>query len=85
VSYLRFKDWVEKGYVHVRRVGSKRHLVIWADAEQRERLGRLRDYLCPGRLNHYPVELTRPKTRSVQKRGRRAKPSRDENDEKVDR
>ena len=28
VSYLRFKDWVKKGYVHVRRVGSKRHLVI---------------------------------------------------------
>ena len=33
MSYHRFKDWVKKGYVHVRRVGSRRHLVIWADAE----------------------------------------------------
>ncbi len=72
VSYLRFKDWVKKGYVHVRSVSGKRHLVIWADAEDRERLGRLRDYHWPGRLNHYPVELTRPKARSDQKRGRRA-------------
>jgi hypothetical protein len=63
VSYCRFKGWVEKGYVHVRKVGGRGHLVIWADAEGRERLGRLRDYLRPGRSNNYPVELTRPKVR----------------------
>jgi hypothetical protein len=85
VNYLRFMDWVKKGYAHVRRVGSKRHLVIWADAEERERLGRLRDYHWPARSNHYPVELTRPKVRSDQKRGRRAQTSRDENDDKLDR
>jgi hypothetical protein len=62
-----------KAYVHVRRVGCKGHLVIWADAEERERLGRLRDYHIPGRLNHYPVELTRPKARSGQERDRGAR------------
>ena len=85
VSYFRFKDGVKKGYVHVRRVGGKRHLVIWADMEERERLGRLRDYHYPGRLNHYPVELTRPNARSDQERGRRSQPSRDENDDRLDR
>ncbi len=44
VSYHRLKDWVKKGYVHVRRVGRRGNLVIWADAEERERLGRLREF-----------------------------------------
>ena len=66
VSYHRFKDWVKKGYVHVRTVGSRRHLVIWADAEERERLGRLRDAFRPGRTSRYPAELTRPKARPDQ-------------------
>jgi DNA invertase Pin-like site-specific DNA recombinase len=85
LSYHRLKDWVKKGYVHVRRVGRRGNLVIWADAEERERLGRLRDYPRPGRSNRYPDELTRPKDRSAPKRGRKAKPSRDENDDRVDR
>lgn len=38
-----FKEWAKKGYVHARRVGSRKHLVIWADAEERERLCPLRD------------------------------------------
>src|SRR5438105_10946209 len=42
VGYSRFKEWVRRGYVHARRVGSRKHLVIWADAEERERLCRLR-------------------------------------------
>jgi hypothetical protein len=54
VSYCRFKDWVEKGYVHVRKVGRRRHLVIWADTEERQRLGRLRDYLRPGQVEQLP-------------------------------
>ena len=85
VSYHRFKDWVKKGYVHFRRVARRGNLVICADAEEQERLGRLRDYPRPGRSNRYPDELTRPKDRSAPKRGRKAKPSRDENDDRVDR
>jgi hypothetical protein len=33
MGYNRFKEWAKKGYVHARQVGSRRHLVIWADAE----------------------------------------------------
>ena len=68
VGYNRFKEWAKKGYVHSRRIGKRKHLVIWADAEERERLRRLRDAFCPGRTSRYPTELTRPKARSEKKR-----------------
>jgi hypothetical protein len=84
VSHHRFKDWVKKGYVPFRKVARRGNLMIWADAEERERLGRLRDYPRPGRSNRYPDELTRPKDRSAPKPGRKAKPSRDGNDDGVD-
>jgi hypothetical protein len=77
VGYSRFKEWVRKGYVHTRRVGSRRHLVIWADAQERDRLRRLRDAFG-GRTLRYPAELTCPKARPEQKRGRKAKASQDE-------
>jgi hypothetical protein len=80
VGYNRFKEWAKKGYVHARQVGRRRHLVIWADAEERDRLRRLKDAFRPGRTNGYPVELTRPKARPEQKRGRRAQPYCDEID-----
>jgi hypothetical protein len=67
VGYNRFKEWAKKGYVHSRRAGKRKHLVIWADAEERERLRRLRDAFCPGRTSSYPTELTRPKARSEKK------------------
>jgi DNA invertase Pin-like site-specific DNA recombinase len=67
VGYTRFKEWAKKGYVHALRVGGRKHLVVWADAEERERLGRLRDAFRPGRTSRYPVELTRPKARPDQK------------------
>jgi DNA invertase Pin-like site-specific DNA recombinase len=67
VSYHRLKDWVTKGYVHVRRVGGRGHLVIWADAEERVRLCRLRDHRRPGNSRYFPAELTRLKDRSDQK------------------
>jgi DNA invertase Pin-like site-specific DNA recombinase len=67
LSYNRLKDWVTKGYVHVRRVGDRGHLVIWADAEERVRLCRLRDHRRPGNSKYFPAELTRLKVRSDQK------------------
>jgi hypothetical protein len=60
VGYGRFKEWVSRGYVHARRIGSRKHLVIWADAGERERLDRLRDAFRPGQTSPYPAELTRP-------------------------
>ncbi|MGP0067932.1 MAG: hypothetical protein ACLQGP_30605 [Isosphaeraceae bacterium] len=69
VGFGRFKEWVKRGYVHARRVGSWKHLVIWADAEEPERLCRLRDAFRPGHTNPYPAELTRPKARPAQSSG----------------
>jgi hypothetical protein len=65
VTYHRFKDWVKKGYVPFREAARRGNLMIWANAEEPERLGRLRDYPRPGRSNRYPDELTRPKVRSA--------------------
>jgi hypothetical protein len=67
VTYHRLKEWVTKGYVHVRRVGDRGNLVIWADAEERVRLCRLRDHRRPGNSKYFPAELTRLKDRSDQK------------------
>jgi hypothetical protein len=63
VGYNRLTEWAQKGYVPARRVGRTRQLVVWADAEERERLCRLRDAFGPGKPSRYPVELTRPKAR----------------------
>jgi hypothetical protein len=60
------------------REAVRKHLVIWADAEERDRLRRLRDAFGPGRTFRYPAELTRPKAHPEQKRGRKAKASHDE-------
>jgi hypothetical protein len=38
VGYPRFKEWAQKGYVHTRRVGRRKHLVIWAETVLRSRL-----------------------------------------------
>jgi hypothetical protein len=78
VAYNQFKEWAKNGYVHARRVGIRKHLVLWADAEDKERLSRLRDEFRLGRTSRYPAELTRPKPRPEQDRGRRAKASHDE-------
>jgi hypothetical protein len=60
----RLKEWVKNSDVLVRRVGSRGHLAIRADAEEPARLGRLRDVFGPGRTGRYPVERTRPEPRS---------------------
>jgi hypothetical protein len=33
MGYHRFKERAKKGYVHARRIGKRKHLAIWADAE----------------------------------------------------
>jgi DNA invertase Pin-like site-specific DNA recombinase len=63
MGYGRFKEWVKRSYVHARRVGGRKHLVIWADAEEREPLRRLGDAFRPGQASRYRAKLTRPKAR----------------------
>jgi DDE family transposase len=75
VTYSRLKDWAPKGYFHLRRVGNRKYLVIWAAEEEQDRLRRLRDAFHPGRTCRYPAELTRPEARPESKRRRSVKPS----------
>ena len=60
VSVNGVKGWIRRGWVHGRRVrGRCGYWVVWADAEELERLRRLRDQ----RQTPYPPELTTPKAR----------------------
>jgi hypothetical protein len=63
VSVTRLRHWVKQGYVHVRKSQTWGQLVIWADAEELERLRRLRDHPRQTRADHYPAELIHPKDR----------------------
>jgi hypothetical protein len=60
VSGTGVQTWIHRGWVHGRRVrGRCEYWVVWADAEELERLRRLRDH----RQTPYPSELTTPKSR----------------------
>lgn len=63
VTLTRFRHWIKLGFMHVRRVGPRGHLVVWADADERDRLRQLRDHPRRDRLHPYPEELTQPKPR----------------------
>jgi hypothetical protein len=57
--------WCRKGWVHARKVTlAFRRFVIWADAEELERLRKLRKYRRPGPRYPYPKELTTPKPKT---------------------
>ena len=60
IPLTRLRAWAGKGYVRTRKVSPQGHLVAWADAGERDRLGRLRDHPRVDRLHPYPAELTRP-------------------------
>jgi DNA invertase Pin-like site-specific DNA recombinase len=63
VPLTRLRHWVKKGYLRPRSVGRRGHLVVWADAAERDRLRRLRDHPRANRLHPYPAELIRPADR----------------------
>jgi hypothetical protein len=67
ISLSTLCKWCREGYVHARRIawpcsGGGRWL-IWADAEELERLSRLNACHGPGRRYPFPEELRTPKTR----------------------
>jgi uncharacterized protein YndB with AHSA1/START domain len=63
VSLSRLQYWVKQGYAHVRKSKAWGQLVVWADADELNRLRRLRDHPRQNRLARYPDELIRPKQR----------------------
>ena len=64
VNPSALRRWASRGWVHWRRppavVGWR---ILWADAEEVERLKRLRDYGKAHRYANYPPALTAPKER----------------------
>jgi hypothetical protein len=67
VSAATVRRWIAHGWVHCRRSAQHGYHLLWADADELERLGRLRDH---GRMYPRiptPPELTTPKQRSSAK------------------
>jgi hypothetical protein len=59
------RGWCRKGWVHVRKVTlAYRRFIIWADADELDRLRRLQKYQRRGLHVPYPSELTTPKPRT---------------------
>jgi len=59
----RLRHWLEKGYVRGRKSTNGHYVIVWADADELDRLRRLRDYWTREQQPIYPKELTEPKRR----------------------
>lgn len=57
------RDWVRYGWVHARRSPIQHFWIAWADAEELDRLRRLRASPQAKPCDQYPPELTTPKHR----------------------
>ncbi|MBW3597665.1 MAG: hypothetical protein KY475_10355 [Planctomycetes bacterium] len=67
ITTRRLYHWVRKGFVHARKGPASKFWILWADAEEIERLSRLRDYLRAERHIPYPKNLTQPKVQPIAK------------------
>jgi hypothetical protein len=63
VSYGTVRRWIAQGWVHCRRTPQLAYHLIWADADELNRLRRLRDHGRTYPRIPTPAELTRPKRR----------------------
>jgi hypothetical protein len=54
--------WVKQGWIHARRTPSGKHLIVWADQEERRRLKRLAKHKSSWIATRYP-DLVIPKER----------------------
>jgi DNA invertase Pin-like site-specific DNA recombinase len=64
MSALKLRDWAARGWLHSRRTTIQRYWVLWADADELERL---RTLLAQSRrgINAYATDLTTPKQRAT--------------------
>ena len=60
MSREKLREWVRKGWVHGRHSPTQRICVVWADADELERLRRLQSLSRPG-VTGYACDLTTPK------------------------
>jgi DNA invertase Pin-like site-specific DNA recombinase len=57
----RLRHWVAKGFVHSRKGSGGYHIIVWADADELDRLRTLRDYIAAERCGSFPKDLRKPK------------------------
>jgi hypothetical protein len=69
ISSLKLRDWAVRGWLHSRRTPIQRYWVLWADADEVERLKNLLKQSRRG-INAYETDLTTPKPRAKTKRDR---------------
>lgn len=82
-SLATVRRWWHLGWVHGRQSPQQGYCILWADADEVERLCRLRDYGKTYPKTGYPASLTTPKApadarRKTKKTGRAAKTDRGE-------
>jgi DNA invertase Pin-like site-specific DNA recombinase len=64
VPVKRLQYWTRKGWTHARQTPTQRLWIIWADADELQRLHRLTARSKHGVCGH-PIELTTPRSRST--------------------
>jgi hypothetical protein len=62
MSPMKLREWVVRGWVHARKSPAQGLWMVWADLEERARLGQLRTQSQRG-ANAYPTSYTTPKPR----------------------
>jgi DNA invertase Pin-like site-specific DNA recombinase len=62
MSPMKLRDWVVRGWLHARKSPAQGLWIVWADREERTRLGQLLTQSQRG-ANAYPVSCTTPKPR----------------------
>jgi hypothetical protein len=62
VSRQKLGDWVAKGWAHGRRTPAQGLWIVWADADEMNRLRQLKARSKRGTVG-YPIELTTPKNK----------------------
>ena len=60
---MKLRDWAVRGWLHARKSPAQGLWIVWADLEERARLGSLLTQSQRG-VNAYPASCTTPKSRS---------------------
>jgi hypothetical protein len=63
VPLQRIRDWVRKGWIHGRQTPHQKLWIVWADADELDRLRRLAAVSTHG-ASSYPLDLTTPNRKS---------------------
>jgi hypothetical protein len=71
MSPMKLRDWVVRGWVHARKSPAQGLWIVWADSEERTRLGQLLTQSQRG-ANAYPASCTTPKPRPAMPAGARS-------------